>query len=97
MPNESKTRGGPRYFLIEGPPDRLAKIDGDSAYVWRAGTWEQSSWAARKMSAMDGDPDARPIDAAQAHRFVQEERAAAREEREESASAYGEHGEGAGI
>ncbi len=97
MPNESTTRGATRYFLIEGPPDALAKIDDDSAYVWRAGTWEHSSWAARKISAYDGDADARPIDAAQAHRFVEEEQADTRDVQEAPSSLYGDHGAGAAI
>jgi hypothetical protein len=63
----------PRYFLIEGPPDALAKIDGDTAYVWREGAWEQDSWAARKISAYDGQVESRPIDVKEAYRFVQEE------------------------
>ena len=67
------TREAPRYFLIEGPPDALAKIDDGAAYVWRDGTWVQDSWAARKISAYDGEVEARPIDAHEAHRFVQEE------------------------
>ena len=97
MPNESTTRRPPRYFLIEGPPDALAKIDDDSAYVWRGGTWEHDSWAARKISAYDGDGDARPIDAAQAHRFVEEQQAEAREAQAEPSSLYGDHGAGAAI
>lgn len=76
MLNERGTRReAPRYFLIEGPPDALVKIDDGAAYVWRDGTWEQDSWAARKISAYDGEVEARPIDAHEAHRFVQEEAA----------------------
>lgn len=72
--NEQRTtREAPRYFLIEGPPDALVKIDDGAAYVWRDGAWEQDSWAARKISAYDGEVEARPIDAHEAHRFVQEE------------------------
>jgi hypothetical protein len=97
MPNESTTRGAPRYFLIEGPPDALAKIDDDTAYVWRDGTWEHDSWAARKISAYDGDADAHPINAEQAHRFVEEEQAEAREVQEGPSSGYGDHGAGATI
>jgi rubrerythrin len=78
MPTKPRTtKEAPRYFLIEGPPDALAKIDDDTAYVWRDGTWEQDSWAARKISAYDGDVEARPIDVREAHRFIQEEQVAA--------------------
>ena len=77
MSNEgtTTTREAPRYFLIEGPPDVLAKIHDGAAYVWREDTWEQSSWAARKISAYDGEVEARPIDVKEAHRFVHEEAA----------------------
>jgi hypothetical protein len=74
-PRTTRTREAPRYFLIEGPPDVLAKIDDDTAYVWREGTWRQDSWAARKISAYDGEVEARPIDVKEAYRFVQEEAA----------------------
>ncbi len=73
---QGTTREAPRYFLIEGPPDALVKIEDGAAYVWRDGTWVQDSWAARKISAYDGEVEARPIDAHEAHRFVQEETAA---------------------
>jgi len=74
MSNEQRmTTEAPRYFLIEGPPDALAKISDDTAYLWSEGTWEQSSWAARKISAYDGEVEARPIDVKEAHRFVQEQ------------------------
>ena len=69
------TREAPRYFLVEGPPDALVKIDDGAAYVWRDGSWVQDSWAARKISAYDGEVEARPIDSHEAHRFVQEETA----------------------
>lgn len=72
---QGTTREAPRYFLIEGPPDALVKIEDGAAYVWRDGTWTEDSWAARKISAYDGEVEARPIDAHEAHRFVQEETA----------------------
>jgi hypothetical protein len=82
MSNEHRTtREAPRYFLIEGPPDALAKIDDDTAYVWRDGTWEKDSWAARKISAYDGEVEARPIDVKEAHRFVEEQAASSRSSR----------------
>ncbi len=97
MSNEQRTtREAPRYFLIEGPPDALAKIDDDTAYVWREGTWEQDSWAARKISAYDGEVEARPIDAKEAYRFVQEEAAGSTGSRL-APQASPDHGVGAEI
>ena len=57
-----------RYFLIEGPPDVLAKIDEDSAYVWSGGRWEHDAGAARSISAYDGEVEAHPIDAEEAQK-----------------------------
>jgi hypothetical protein len=63
-----------RYFLIEGPPDTLAKIDDDSAYRWSEGGWQRDSWAARKISAYDGDIDACPISSEEAQHIIDEGR-----------------------
>jgi hypothetical protein len=98
MSNERRmTREGPRYFLVEGPPDVLAKIDDDTAYVWREGAWEQDSWAARKISAYDGQVEARPIDVKEAHRFVEEEAAGSTGSQLLGHQASPDHGVGAAI
>jgi hypothetical protein len=61
-----------RYFLIDGPPDAVAKIEEDSAYRWSEDGWQRDSWAARKISAYDGEDDARPISSEEAQHIIHE-------------------------
>ncbi len=53
-----------RYYLGNGPPERLVRLEGGIAWVWRAGEWHERGHG--------GDADSREITADEAERFIAE-------------------------
>jgi hypothetical protein len=81
-----------RFFHLEDL-DRVVKLDGALAWIWRDGAWQESAHAWRKVQGIGGDADGREITAEEAERFIRGERFTWSEEHVASRGVYFHSGE----
>jgi hypothetical protein len=62
-----------RYFVWEGPPNRLVKIEHGVGYILRHGQWQESEHAYRRVQGLGGDADSHPVSRAEAELFARSE------------------------